>query len=80
MAFADEVTVLRKGQFVGSGIVSELKVAQMAEMMVGSEVTAKPKQRHAPPAKTPKLAIHDLRVHDERGRSRSRAACHHPFR
>ena len=54
-AFADEVTVLRKGQFVGSGNVSELKVSQMAEMMVGSEVTAKPKQRTVASHKVPKL-------------------------
>ncbi len=67
VAFADEVTVLRKGQFVGSGLVSDLKVSQMAEMMVGSEVTTKPKERSAQPTKTPKLAIHDLRVHDDAG-------------
>jgi general nucleoside transport system ATP-binding protein len=66
-AFADEVTVLRKGQFVGSGLVSDLKISQMAEMMVGSEVTTKPKERISPPAKTPKLVIHDLRVHDDAG-------------
>lgn len=67
VTFADEVTVLRKGQFVGSGLVSDLTVSQMAEMMVGSEFTTKPKERIAPPAKTPKLAIHDLRVHDDAG-------------
>jgi general nucleoside transport system ATP-binding protein len=66
-SFADEVTVLRKGQFVGSGLVSELKISQMAEMMVGSEVTSKPKPRVAPPTKTPKLAIHDLHVYDDAG-------------
>jgi general nucleoside transport system ATP-binding protein len=59
--------VLRKGQFVGSGLVSDLKISQMAEMMVGSEVTTKPKERISPPAKTPKLVIHDLRVHDDAG-------------
>jgi general nucleoside transport system ATP-binding protein len=35
--FCDEVTVLRKGRFAGSGKVSELTTAQMAEMMVGAE-------------------------------------------
>jgi simple sugar transport system ATP-binding protein len=67
VTFADEVTVLRKGQFVGSGLVSDLTVSQIAEMMVGSEVTARPKERHTSPTKTPKLAIHDLRVHDDAG-------------
>jgi simple sugar transport system ATP-binding protein len=66
-AFADEVTVLRKGQFVGSGKVSELKVTQMAEMMVGSEVTAKPKQRTVLSKKVPKLLLRDIRVKDDIG-------------
>jgi simple sugar transport system ATP-binding protein len=66
-AFADEVTVLRKGQFVGSGKVSELKVSQMAEMMVGSEVTAKPKDRTPQTDKIPKLSLQDLRVKDDVG-------------
>ena len=66
-AFADEVTVLRKGQFVGSGQVSELKVSQMAEMMVGSEVTAKPKQRTVLSKKVPKLLLRDIRIKDDIG-------------
>lgn len=66
-AFADEVTVLRKGQFVGSGKVSELTVPQMAEMMVGSEVTARPKQRTLQSKKVPKLILQDIRVHDDIG-------------
>jgi len=66
-AFADEVTVLRKGQFVGSGLVSDLKVSQMAEMMVGSEVTTKPKERSALPSRVPKLVLQDLRVNDDVG-------------
>ena len=66
-AFADEVTVLRKGQCVGSGQVSELKISQMAEMMVGSEVTAKPKQRTVLSKKVPKLVLQDIRVKDDIG-------------
>ena len=66
-AFADDVTVLRKGQFVGSGKVSELKVSQMAEMMVGSEVTAKPKRRTIPLKKVPRLILQDIRVKDDIG-------------
>ncbi len=66
-AFADEVTVLRKGQFVGSGQASELKVSQMAEMMVGSEVTAKPKERSVRLSKVPKLVLQDIRVRDDIG-------------
>ncbi|MGQ0694645.1 MAG: ABC transporter ATP-binding protein [Nitrospiraceae bacterium] len=66
-AFADEVTVLRKGQFVGSGKVADLKVSQMAEMMVGSEVTTKPKQRGAPLSRIPKRVLQDLHVKDDVG-------------
>ncbi len=66
-AFADDVTVLRKGRFVGSGQVSELKVTQMAEMMVGSEVTVKPKRRDERPGKVPKLVLQDIRVKDDIG-------------
>jgi ABC-type uncharacterized transport system ATPase subunit len=66
-AFADEVTVLRKGQFVGSGKVSELSVSQMAEMMVGSEVTAKPKQRNVRSARVPKLVLQNIRIQDDIG-------------
>jgi simple sugar transport system ATP-binding protein len=66
-AFADEVTVLRKGQFVGSGKVADLKVSQMAEMMVGSEVTAKSKQRTARSSRSPKLVMKDIRVKDDVG-------------
>jgi simple sugar transport system ATP-binding protein len=66
-AFADDVTVLRKGRFVGSGKVSELKITQMAEMMVGSEVTAKPKQRNDRLSKVPKLVLQDIRVKNDIG-------------
>ena len=36
MAFADEVTVLRRGRFAGSGKVADLTRADMAEMMIGA--------------------------------------------
>ena len=34
-AFADEVTILRKGKLAGQGRVAELSVAEMAQMMLG---------------------------------------------
>lgn len=37
-AFADAVSVLRKGQFTGGGKVSELSTSEMANMMVGAEI------------------------------------------
>jgi ABC-type uncharacterized transport system ATPase subunit len=35
MAFADEVTVLRKGHLAGSGKVQDLSISDLAEMMLG---------------------------------------------
>ncbi|WP_052523458.1 ABC transporter ATP-binding protein [Bradyrhizobium sp. STM 3809] len=37
MAFADEVTILRRGKLAGSGKVSELTPDDMARMMIGAE-------------------------------------------
>ncbi|MEB3310297.1 MAG: ABC transporter ATP-binding protein [Snowella sp.] len=37
MAFADEITVLRKGKFAGHGQVKDLTVEDMAKMMLGEE-------------------------------------------
>ena len=36
-AFADDVTVLRRGQVVGTGAVRSLSMAEVAEMMVGTQ-------------------------------------------
>ena len=66
-AFADTVTVLRKGRLVGSGKVADLKPSQMAEMMVGTEVLTKQKERSGAPSNVPKLTLHDLRVGDDAG-------------
>jgi simple sugar transport system ATP-binding protein len=44
-AFADEVSVLRRGRHVGSGRVTELTHADMAAMMIGAEATRAPGQR-----------------------------------
>jgi len=38
LAFADEVTVLRRGRKVGGGMVADLGVAEMARLMVGDQV------------------------------------------
>jgi simple sugar transport system ATP-binding protein len=37
MAFCDEITVLRKGKFAGHGLVKNLTVSDMAEMMMGEK-------------------------------------------
>jgi len=44
-AFADEVSVLRRGRMVGHGKVAELTHDQMAAMMIGSEKEYRPVER-----------------------------------
>ena len=46
-AYADEVTVLRRGKHVGGGLVGELSTAEMAKLMVGeaSAAQAGPRER-----------------------------------
>ena len=48
MGFADEVTVLRRGRFAGSGMVADLTRADMAEMMMGARETRRRAARDAP--------------------------------
>lgn len=43
-AYADAVTVLRRGRLIGSGSVAELSIEQMAEMMVGNKVETERKR------------------------------------
>ncbi|MCH8466096.1 MAG: ABC transporter ATP-binding protein [Roseinatronobacter sp.] len=45
MAFADEVSVLRRGRYVGGGVVAELSQAQMSAMMIGAVTLAQPSPR-----------------------------------
>ncbi|PLL11577.1 ABC transporter ATP-binding protein [Tabrizicola sp. TH137] len=44
-AFADEVSVLRRGRLVGQGHVADLSHAQMAAMMIGAEKEQRPVAR-----------------------------------
>lgn len=44
-AYADEVSILRRGKFVGSGLVRDLTHAEMATMMIGEGQIAKPAAR-----------------------------------
>ncbi|MGV2830694.1 ABC transporter ATP-binding protein [Myxosarcina sp. GI1(2024)] len=37
MAFCDEITVLRKGKLAGNGLVRDLKISDLAEMMMGEQ-------------------------------------------
>jgi len=70
MAFADAVTVLRRGQFAGEGRVADLNPAKMAEMMVGDREIpqATGKRAGAPGAgDAPRLSVEGLEVQDDTG-------------
>ena len=63
-AFADEVTVLRRGKLAGSGLVKELSIADMAKMMLGEERQAKEIEKIPFAAGQPLLEI--VNIHAER--------------
>ena len=65
--FCDEVTVLRKGRFAGSGKVADLSTAQMAEMMVGAEPPSASVTREATPAGKIVLQVQKLEADDDLG-------------
>ena len=70
MAFADRVSVLRRGQLAGEGNVADLSPAAMAEMMVGArDIPQAHAGKLAPsgPAAEPRLAIDRLEVEDDTG-------------
>lgn len=67
MGFADEVTVLRKGQYAGSAKIADTTPAKLAEMMVGSDVTPTPVQRENSPQAEAVLQITKLKVKDDSG-------------
>src|SRR6202045_1935138 len=70
-AFADEVTVLRKGRVVGGGHARDLGPAELTALMIGElEVTENPDRRGAP-AETPRLQLRGLRSETALGRARA---------
>ncbi|MEO0408603.1 MAG: ABC transporter ATP-binding protein [Cyanobacteria bacterium P01_A01_bin.135] len=66
-AFADEITVLRKGKLAGQGQVSELSVADMAEMMMGERQQPTPVDKAAIAEITPVLEIQGLHADKDNG-------------
>jgi len=60
LAYADDVSVLRRGRFAGGGSVAGLGVERMAEMMVGSPLArdaAARAERPQPPEAPPRLVV-----------------------
>ena len=60
MAYADDVTVLRKGRLAGSGLVAELDRQQMAAMMIGESELPQTAKREGAPDIKPVLVLKDL--------------------
>jgi len=67
MAFCDEITVLRKGKFSGSGSVKDLTVSEMSEMMMGEKREPKQVEKTVPATKNPVLEIKDLHTNKDNG-------------
>ena len=65
-AFADEVSVLRRGRLVGQGRVAELSHARMAAMMIGAEKEYVPAARTGSPG-APVLELRGIRATDRSG-------------
>jgi simple sugar transport system ATP-binding protein len=65
--YADDYTVLRAGKLVGSGRVSEVSVADLSAMMIGTQQTATMADRAATDRVTPKLELDDLRAAGDNG-------------
>lgn len=66
-AFTDEVTVLRKGKLAGQGLVKDLSVEAMAQMMLGEERQAKAVTKVKAVDPLPVLAVTDLYADRDNG-------------
>ena len=67
LAFADEVTVLRRGKFAGAGKVKDLTPDRMAEMMIGSQKLFEPARRDEHPFGEPRLELIDVHALNDSG-------------
>lgn len=67
MAFADEITVLRKGKFAGSGQVKDLTISEMAEMMMGEKREPQPVEKVAHRESIPVLEIRGIHANKDNG-------------
>ncbi|OQP87113.1 ABC transporter ATP-binding protein [Rhizobium rhizosphaerae] len=65
-AFADEVSVLRRGEHVGGGKVADLSTAEMAAMMIGEKELVRPAARLAVNGK-PVMTVSGAKAADRSG-------------
>jgi simple sugar transport system ATP-binding protein len=67
VAFADEVTVLRRGQVAGSGRMETLTAPDLADMMIGGTELAVPAHRIVQATGQVKLRLDGLCIENDRG-------------
>jgi simple sugar transport system ATP-binding protein len=67
LAFADEVSILRRGRLVGAGKVADLPVAEMARLMVGDQASREHAGREERAAGEVMLALRDVTAIDDAG-------------
>ena len=67
MAFADEITVLRKGRFAGRGMVKDLTPDAMAAMMMGGDHVKASAARSAAPRGELRMELLGVRADDDTG-------------
>ncbi|MEJ2707413.1 MAG: ABC transporter ATP-binding protein [Anaerolineales bacterium] len=66
LAVADQITVMRRGEVVGTTTPAETSEQDLAAMMVGRDVLLEVEKEPAEPGK-PELDVRNLSVQDERG-------------
>lgn len=66
-SFADEVTVLRRGKFAGSGSVKDLSTSEMAKMMLGEERNAIQIEKLAELPGEPVIKIEEICANGDNG-------------
>ncbi len=67
MAFADQVTILRRGRWVASSPVRNIDVAQIAELMIGGSAPPQQAARAEAAGHSPVLEIRNLVVRGDHG-------------
>lgn len=66
-AFVDEITVLRKGKFAGRGLVRDLSIADMSEMMMGEKREPQKVEKLSQSDVAPVLQLKDLHANKDNG-------------
>ena len=66
-AFADAVSVMRRGRLVGGGQVGELSTDEMARLMIGDAQVRRPAARAAEATGNERLSVSGLAIDDDEG-------------